>query len=161
MDVELTTKEIGELFLRVVNKYNAFEKIPVRQSGEIGLYHSERHMVDRIGDNPGMNITDLARTSGVTKGAISQMVKKLEAKGIVERRKRAANDKEVFVQLTQTGREFYKGRQRSNRETMRPLVEELRRHSEDKVEFLAAMFRWLDQFMDKTLEEMKAEEHKG
>ena len=159
MNIELATKEIEELFLRVVNKYNAFEKLPARHAEGHGLYHSERHMIDRIGDNPGMNITGLARASGVTKGAISQIVKKLEAKGIVERRKGAANDKEVFVLLTETGRELYKERRKINRKTIEPLIEELKRHSEDKVEFLAAMFRWLEGFIDKAIERMRSHQH--
>lgn len=158
METELASKEIQELFLRVINKFNALEKLPAGHAAQHGLYHSERHMLDRIGENPGMNITDLARASGVTKGAVSQIVKKLEAKGIVEKRKGAENDKEVFVLLTQTGGKVYEERRRINEETMRPLIDELNRHSGDKVEFLVGIFRWLDEFMDETLERMKSEE---
>jgi DNA-binding MarR family transcriptional regulator len=159
MDIEAASNEIMELFLRVVNKYNALEKIPVRHPSGYGLYQSERHMLDRIGDNPDMNITDLARASGVTKGAISQIVKKLETKEIIRRYKKAANDKEVFIQLTEAGRVVYEKRKRTNKEAIGPLCEELKRHSDDKVVFLVSMFHWLDEFMDQTGEKMKSHGH--
>jgi len=156
MDIQAASKEIMELFLRVVNKYNALEKIPLWRSSGCGLYHSERHMLDRIGDNPDMNITDLAQASGVTKGAISQIIKKLEAKGIVLRYKKTGNDKEVFIELTESGREIYEERRRVNKETIKPLIEELKQHSDEKVAFLVSMFHWLDEFMDQAGEGMKS-----
>jgi len=82
---ENTSKEIIELFIRMVNKYNSIEKVPARHGTRHNLYHSERHMLDKIGDNPGMNVTEFANTVGVTKGAISQVVTKLEKKGVVTR----------------------------------------------------------------------------
>lgn len=160
MDSEAASNEIMEIFLRVVNKYNALEKIPVRHSPDHGLYHSERHMLDRIGANPDMNITGLARASGVTKGAISQIVKKLETKGIVRRYKKAANDKEVFIELTEAGRGAYEERRRTGKQTTGPLCDELKRHSDEKVAFLVSMFHWLDKFMDQTGEKMKSHGHK-
>jgi DNA-binding MarR family transcriptional regulator len=161
METEAASKEIMELFLRVVNKYNALEKIPVRRYSDHGLYHSERHMLDRVADNPDRNITDLARDFGVTKGAITQIAKKLEAKGMIRRYKRAANDKEVFIELTEAGREFCEERSRTNKETMGPLIEELKRHSEETVLFLVSMFHWLDEFMDQVGERMKSDGRLG
>ena len=81
MDREKVTNEIMDLFIRVVNKYNGLEKVPVKHSPGLSLYHSERHMLDRVADNPHMNITELARASGVTKGAISQIAKKARNQG--------------------------------------------------------------------------------
>lgn len=161
MDSEAASNEIMELFLRVVNKYIALEKIPVRHSSGRGLYHSERHMLDRVGDNPDMNITDLARASGVTKGAISQIVKKLETKGIIRRYKKASNDKEVFIELTEAGKDAYEERSMTNIEKIRPLRDELMRHSDEKVVFLVSIFHWLDEFMDETREKMTSHDRMG
>ena len=83
-----------------------------------------------------MNLTELARASGVTKGAISQIVKKLETKGVIRRYKKAANDKEVFIELTETGKKTCEERKRTNKETMGPLREQLELHSDEHVAFL-------------------------
>jgi DNA-binding MarR family transcriptional regulator len=149
MDREKACNEIMDLFIRVVNKYNGLEKVPVRHSPGVGLYHSERHMLDRIGDNPHMNMTELARASGVTKGAISQIVKKLETKEVIRRLKKAANDKEVFVELTETGKKICEERRKNNKETIRPLREKLDLHSDENVAFLVEMFLWFDEFLDR------------
>ena len=156
MDREKASNELMDLFIRVVNKYNGLEKVPVKHSPGLGLYHSERHMLDRIADNPHMNITELARASGVTKGAVSQIVKKLETKGVIRRYKKAANDKEVFIELTETGEKTCEERRRANKETMGPFREELELHSDEHVAFLVHMFHWLDEFLDQTGKTMKS-----
>jgi DNA-binding MarR family transcriptional regulator len=155
MNRKIASKEIMELFIRVVNKYNSLEKIPVKYGKKHNLYHSERHMLDKIGYHPGMNVTEFARTVGVTKGAISQMVKKLENKGVVRRYKNSSNDKEIFIELTKTGKDFYKKHQDINEETIRPLYEELKKHPAEKVEFLLTMFKWFDEFLDMSSKKMK------
>ena len=157
MDRKNTCEEIVELFIRLANKYKAMEKIPVDYGVGNDLYHSERHLIDQIGNYPDMNITELAKFIGVTKGAISQTVKKLEKKGVVLRYKGRENDKEVFLDLTTTGKEIYKKHKAVNQESIIPLYEELKKYSDDKVYFLVEMFRWMDRFLDES--KVKMQEH--
>ena len=144
-----------ELFIGVVRKYNALEKIPVKVSSRHDLFHSERHMLDKIGDHPAMNVSDFAKALGVTKGAVSQVVKKLEGKGVVRRYKSGTNEKEVFLELTQTGREIYLEHKKTNERTIEPLLDELKKYPDDKIRFLIAMFRWIDEFLDQSKKRMK------
>jgi DNA-binding MarR family transcriptional regulator len=148
-------KQIAELFIRAVQKYNALEKIPVRVGGKHDMYHSEKHFLDVIGDNPGMNMTEFAGSIGVTKGAVSQFVAKLEAKGLVRRFKSGDNGKEVFLELTRTGRELYIQHKKKNEETVKPLIKELGKYSDDKVEFLISMMSWIGDFLEQSREEMR------
>ena len=159
MNRENASKEIIELFIRMVNKYNALEKIPARHGTKHNLYHSERHMLDKIGDNTGMNVTEFAAATGVTKGAISQLVSKLEKKGIVRRYKKSTNDKEVFLELTKSGQEVYKKHKEVSEQAITPLYNELSKHSDEKVAFLLTMFKWLDDYLDKSKKKME-EHHK-
>jgi len=161
MDREKASMEIMELFIRVTNKYNSLEKIPSKHGSKHDLYHSERHILDSIGDKPGLNVTELAGVVGVTKGAISQVVKKLETKGLVQRYKKSTNDKEVFIELTQAGMNTHEARKNINMETVTPLIEELKRYPDDKVEFLVSMFHWLDSFMDDSGKRMKMHKKAG
>jgi DNA-binding MarR family transcriptional regulator len=159
MDKKKAGKDIIELFIRMVIKYNSLEKIPARHGSKHNLYHSERHMLDKIGDNTGMNVTEFAAAAGVTKGAISQLVTKLENKGIVRRYKKSTNDKEVFLELTKSGQEVYQKHKEINERTILPLNEELSKHSDEKVEFLLNMFKWLDDYLDSSKKKME-EHHK-
>ncbi len=147
--------EIMELFIRSVRRYNNLEKVPVSVRSRQALYHSERHMLDKIGDHPAMNITDFATELGVTKGAVSQVVRKLEAKGVIRRYKSGGNGKEVFLELTEAGRAAYLVHKKTNEETIKPLLKELNKYSDDKVRFLVSMFRWIEGFLDRSGKEMK------
>lgn len=139
-----------ELFLRAINKYNALEKVPHKHGAKGELYHSERHMLDMIAIRPELNITEHAEALGVTKGAISQVVAKLENKSLVKRLKKGGNDKAVYLELTKQGREVVEKRKQVNDETLQPLCEELQKHSDDRVDFLIAMFRWIDRHLDES-----------
>ncbi|MHB8793035.1 MAG: MarR family transcriptional regulator [Thermoleophilia bacterium] len=144
------------LFLRIVNKYNAMEKLPVAHGKTGELYHSERHMLDAVAANTDLNITEHAAVIGVTKGAISQIAKKLEEKGFVRRYKKGGNDKEVYLELTGQGRKIAESRKQLNEETMKPLLDELSRHSAKEVDFLVTMFRWMDGYFDESRKQMEA-----
>ncbi len=144
-----------ELFIKAVNRYNSLERFPMKQRARLHLYHSERHMLDQIADHPNLNVSQLAAMVGVTKGAISQVVKKLEAKGVAQRYRKSSNDKEVFVELTRTGKDLYRKHQAINHETVRTLSKELGRYSDDKVEFLVRMFHWFNSFLDHSSKKIK------
>jgi DNA-binding MarR family transcriptional regulator len=161
MDKKKASKEIMEIFIRAVAKYIALEKIPVKLGTKHPLYHSERHMIDKIGDHPGMNVTEFANISGVTKGAISQVVKKLEKKGVVKRYKKGDNDKEVLLELTREGLKLYEKHKQVNEETIKPLYNELSKYSDDKVKFFISMFRWIEDYLDESKERMEEHHKKG
>jgi DNA-binding MarR family transcriptional regulator len=159
MEREKATREITALFIKMVNKYNALEKVPVKFKKGHNLYHSERHMIDNIGENSEMNITEFAESLGVTKGAVSQVVSKLEKKGIVKRNKKSGNEKEVILSLTKEGSELYKMHKKVNEESLLPLYNKLKKHSDEEVGFLIDMFKWFNGFLDSSKKRME-EHHK-
>jgi DNA-binding MarR family transcriptional regulator len=155
MDSMKSSREVMALFLRVVNKYHALEKLPQQHGARGSLHHSERHMLDTIALRPELNITEHAAALGVTKGAISQVVKKLESKGFLRRIKKVSNDKAVYLELSQQGKEVVEKRKRINEETLRPLAQELRKHSENQVEFLISMFEWIERHLAESRQRME------
>jgi DNA-binding MarR family transcriptional regulator len=149
------SKEIMELFIQAVNKYNALEKIPTQIGSKYNLYHSERHFLDMIGDHPVANVTEFARAMGITKGAVSQVIKKLETKGLIRRFKSSSNNKEVFLELTKNGRDFYLQHKRVNEDTIKPLAEKLNQHMDENVDLLISMFKWINDHLDEGMDKMK------
>jgi DNA-binding MarR family transcriptional regulator len=155
MDKKQISMELFACFLRVVNKYNTLGRHPVRFGTEHPFHHSERHMLDIVGDSPGINITNFAKAAGVTKGAISQVVAKLEKKGALARAKNDANAKEVQLTLTPLGKRIYAHHQHINEESINQLWKELEKHPEDKIEFLMQMFRWFESYIEHSKEPMQ------
>lgn len=68
----------------------------------------EAHVLTNIFDNPGINSTQLTQHWGKTKGAISQTVTKLEAKGYVRRGERPEKSRMVPLYATPKGEELAK-----------------------------------------------------
>lgn len=64
----------------------------------------EVHTLKYIADHDGITVTQLARDYGKTKGAISQILKKIESKGLIYRQADPENDKRYHIYLTEKGK---------------------------------------------------------
>jgi len=108
--------QIMEQFIRVMNKFNRLDRIPMDFGIEQMLFPSEIHTIEAIGRNRGINVTELAEILGITKGAASQMVKKLLQKGLVAKLKHHVNDKELILKLTAKGENAFQDHEKFHRE---------------------------------------------
>jgi len=90
------------VFIRILHLYSVIDKKPKDFGTGDLLYVSEIHAVHYIATHPEINMTQLAEMSGVTKGAISQTVKRLVRKRYVARYK-SRNKKEVNLRLSDKG----------------------------------------------------------
>ncbi|MDP4093105.1 MAG: MarR family transcriptional regulator [Bacillota bacterium] len=73
-----------------------------------GYKSSEVHCIEYIERNRDSNVTKLAESFYVTRGAISKITKKLMRKGIIESYQKPDNKKEIYFRLTEQGKEVYK-----------------------------------------------------
>jgi DNA-binding MarR family transcriptional regulator len=91
-----------DLFTRILHLYSVIDKKPRDFGTGDLLYVTEIHAMHYIAANPEINVTQLAEISGVTKGAISQTIKRLVSKRYIARYK-AKNKKEVNLRLSDKG----------------------------------------------------------
>lgn len=95
-----------------------FEKISntSRQSRSFGtdvdIYCSEIHIIEIIGDRSELYISEISKLIGVTKGTVSQVVKRLVVKGLVIKEVDAANNTRLVVRLTNKGQVAYEAHER-------------------------------------------------
>lgn len=66
----------------------------------------EVHTIKHIADNPGITVTEMARDYGKTKGAVSQILKKIEGKGLVYRKTDVENENKTHLYLTEKGEQL-------------------------------------------------------
>lgn len=85
---------------RLIHKYNQKEDIKQNYGVDVSLTRTEIHMIDSIGEEPGIGVKKLAQKKGVTDGAISQMVRRLVSKGLVI--KKISEESEAKIELTLT-----------------------------------------------------------
>ena len=99
---------ITEQFYRLVKLANELEKTPRRFGTEEPLTGTEIHLIELIGDNEEcLSVTDLSRLLNITKGAVSQTLKKLEHKELTLKEEDPENLSRLIVKLTLKGKTAY------------------------------------------------------
>ncbi|SIR71240.1 MarR family transcriptional regulator [Bacillus velezensis] len=69
---------------------------------------SEVHCIEFIKKIEDANVTKLAESLYMTRGAISKLTKKLINKGLIESYQKPLNKKEIYFRLTEQGKVIYK-----------------------------------------------------
>lgn len=73
-----------------------------------GYKPSEIHFIEYIAKNIDCNVTKLAESFYMTRGAISKLSKKLMEKGLIESYQKQDNKKEIYFKLTEKGKAINK-----------------------------------------------------
>jgi len=121
--------------IKVMNIFIAIDRRPYQFGITEVLYPSEIHCIEAIGENEGLNVTDLSDRLGVSKAAISQIIKKLENKGFVKRYKAGRNDKETLSRLTKKGRTAFDGHKEYHTSRDKEIIEMLKKMSPEEYVF--------------------------
>jgi DNA-binding MarR family transcriptional regulator len=98
---------LHEEFFQLVVLSEKLKKYPRTFGADEQLRSAEIHLIELIGDNQGMSVTGLAKLREVTKGAVSQNLKRLERKGFTQKQDDPANNSRSIVSLTGKGKISY------------------------------------------------------
>jgi Transcriptional regulators len=101
--------ELTDSLIRIIHQAVAIEKKPVDLGYGDVLSASEIHLIDIAGRFPKEKLSEIASLLSITKGAVTQMVQKLEEKGYVCRVRSNENRKTVYLDLTPKGRKAFYG----------------------------------------------------
>ena len=93
---------------KLVMRYQKLERLPRRFSNGMALTSSEIHLFETIGDLPGISVTELARRHGISKGAVSQTLKRLDAKSMIEREIDPQNQSRIRLKLNEMGEKMHR-----------------------------------------------------
>ncbi len=94
-------------FQSIMRLGQQLEKTPKKFGTKEFLSHSEIHLIEIIGDNEGVSVTDISKFLGITKGAVSQSLKRLEAKDLTTKKTAPDNLSRTIVMLTSKGNTAY------------------------------------------------------
>ncbi|ADK82597.1 MarR family winged helix-turn-helix transcriptional regulator [Sediminispirochaeta smaragdinae] len=104
-----------EDFMCLVEKIAATSKCSQRFDTDIEIYRSEIHVIKLLGDYASLHVSEIARKFGVTRGAASQILKRLEKKGLVRKYPDESNNTRILVSLTDKGLTAYHGHEEYHR----------------------------------------------
>lgn len=100
--------QLHDKFNTIVQLAQRLENTPRKFGTDEPLTATEIHLIEIIGDNgETLSITDLSNVLGVTKGAVSQNLKRLEKKRLTLKQEDPQNVSRLIVKLTSKGKTAY------------------------------------------------------
>ncbi|QJD88283.1 MarR family transcriptional regulator [Cohnella herbarum] len=110
------------------------------------LTPSEIHTIEAIGYEGSILMSELAARLEVTKGAVSQLIVRLEAKQLATRSPYPHDSRGVLISLTEKGKEAYK----AHEEVQLQFYDQLRsRLSRQEIEIFETCIEKLNEFLQK------------
>ncbi|MGB9979965.1 MarR family winged helix-turn-helix transcriptional regulator [Methanobacterium sp.] len=95
-------------FLKITKKFNELEKKSIDVGIGEKLYPSEFHVIVAVGSGYENTVTGLSKRLEITKGAVSQVVNKLNEKGFLNKERNKDYGKEIILSLTEKGQNAFK-----------------------------------------------------
>jgi DNA-binding MarR family transcriptional regulator len=100
------TKQLVEKILHTLSLVTSADKRQKLELEGVTLYSSEIHLLMFVYTEQDTNITKIADKLGLTKGAISQTVTRLENKGIIQKETDPYNKNELTILFTPKGKKI-------------------------------------------------------
>ena len=104
---------------------------------DVPIFHSEIHMIAAIAEHPGIHVGGLAELLGITKGSVSEIIKKLEKKALVDKEIDDHNLSKLSLRLTEKGEKAHSSHMRYHQMLNSMVEDELENASEHDVQFLS------------------------
>jgi DNA-binding MarR family transcriptional regulator len=152
---EAVFSRLCTLWMQTMNRMHEIEKIPADFGTGQLLHPSEIHTVHAVGLHPGMNVTTLAAAMGVSRGAVSQMVSRLAAKGLIEKYRLPENEKEVRLRLTTEGTVAFRGHEAQHGWIHRRISERIGDLDPEACGLLLSVFEAIDEVAREMLDECR------
>lgn len=87
--------------------YHTVGRVSERHIQELGLTGSQFDVIATLGDLSGMTCKELGEKTLITKGTLTPVLDRLEAKGLVARRKGEQDARQTYISLTPEGQQVY------------------------------------------------------
>ncbi len=140
-------------FASVALKYSASEELPISVDETTIVSTKEAHVIQAIGDNEKIGVTELGNYFGISKSASSQMVSKLDSKGFIKKLRSEENNKEVNLVLTELGQKAYKAHEETHSSDNEYLLAKLSTFSLSQISTLSVMLESIEEIMDERLKD--------
>lgn len=147
---DLIKSTIREL-LRIAHLYSRIEAMPIHVSEDLKVSTSEAHTIQAIGERETINVTRVADHFGITKSAASQMVAKLEKRGLLVKKPAAHSNKEFELVLTEPGWQAFHAHERFHGKDFARLVGSLSVFPISQIATLSVLMDTLADVMEKRL----------
>lgn len=137
--MEMVNRKILVQFAEFLEKQDMLSKLTEHEKLH-GYGYSEIHVIAAIGDLMQPNVTEIARTLKLTKGAVSKITKRLMTSSMIEAYHQKGNKQKIFFKLTSEGNFLYEEHDRRHRAWVE-------RDQQFLVQFSQQQLQWVSEFM--------------
>ncbi len=144
---EISIHALPTKFQNIVKLSQKLEKIPRQFGTDVTLTNTEIHLVELIGETENLSVTDIAKLQEVTKGAVSQSLKRLESKGLTGKTEDPENISRSIITLTNKGKTAYYAHKHWHETRDGGMKEYFNSLDREKIEFLSEFLDKIEHFM--------------
>lgn len=132
---------------RVINRLIFLEKRSVFSHGGLRLHPSEIHLMQVIAEEPELNAGQIAHRLGVSNGAVSQTMARLERKGVIKKDKDSSLKNRVTAAFTESGSLAIRRFEEERASTVESFSNYLAGLSEGEREVIGSFLSQVDEFL--------------
>ncbi len=147
--VRFDKHRIGYDILNLVTMYVELDKTTRYYGTDVPVFHSEIHMISAIAERPGIHIGGLAKLFCITKGSVSEIIKKLERKDLVIKEANESNLSKLSIRLTEKGEKAHRFHMNYHVLLDGMVEEELKNASENEMQFLSCFLNGISERLKK------------
>lgn len=137
---------IADRFLKIMNQLLILEKTNILTlNNGVKLYPSEIHLILATETGQASSFNSLVKKLGITKGAVSQTISRLEKKGILEKRK---EQNELDILFTPLGKEAITGCKKIRSELVKQLSLYIKNLADNEIETINRFFMHIEDRLD-------------
>lgn len=137
--MENQLQKLIDQFLNILHLYSVINRKPKDYGTGDLLFFTEIHTISMVGKNREINMTKLADLMGVTRGAISQTIRKLVSKDLIVK-SNTTNKKEINLRLSDKGMIVYKGQKSFQNEIFTFAGSLYEKANDDDIELVSRLF---------------------
>ncbi len=132
---------------RVINRAMLLEKRSTLNHEALRLYPSEIHLLQVINEGTDMSAGEMARKLGISNGAVSQTLNRLEIKGVIKKTKDPALKNRLSATLTEVGQTAIRQFEQGQEATMKAFSSYLSGLSEGERKVIEGLLSHLEVFL--------------
>lgn len=136
-------------FYTISNRLNQIRNTPITFYSGITVNSAGLSLINAIASNPAANMSEIGSVLGLTKGAISQMAAKLQAKGLIEKQKDKESSKDIYLVLTEKGKQVNEEQVEIRKKMTDGIEKIVREYSSDEIELLRRFLTATGSFMER------------
>lgn len=136
MCMDRNVNNISDKFFKVAAKFSEIDENSKCEIEDDNFVNTEMNIVKIIKEHEEIHVTGMAEILGVTKGAVSQVLGRLEKKGVVVKERDYKNMSRLVLKLTPKGERLYEIHEAFHAELNEIIRETLENSTEENRVFL-------------------------